>query len=190
MLAAGGSSRLGHPKQLIEFQGAPLVRRAAEAARAAGARPVVIVVGADATRVGAVVHDLEDVIVCENPDWKSGMASSLITGLNAIQEMEAVDGVLFLLVDQPLVSPETLASLIESFTSGHRIVAASYEGIVGVPAVIGREYFKELFALSGDRGAGQWLRAQGSKVHAISVVGAGLDVDSPEDLEKLLGSND
>ena len=151
---------------------------------------MVVVVGADKARVGDAVHDLKNVIVCENPNWKSGMASSLITGLNAVQEIEAVDGVLFLLVDQPLISPDTLASLIQSFWSGHRLVAASYAGIVGVPAVVGREYFKELMSLSGDRGAGQWLRAQGIRVHAIHVRDAVLDVDTPGDLEKLLGSND
>ena len=190
MLAAGGSSRLGHPKQLVEFRGVPLVRRAADAALASGALPVVVVVGADAARVAAAVHDLEGLIVCENPDWKSGMASSLVAGLNAVQEMGAVDGVLFLLVDQPLISTENLATLIQSFAAGNRLVAASYDGVVGVPAVVGREYFRELMSLSGDRGAGQWLRAQGDRVHTINVADAALDVDTPADLDKLPGSSD
>ena len=183
VLAAGGSSRLGESKQLIEYGGIPLVRRAALAALAAGAESVIVVLGADADRVGQAFGGLPNVRTVVNEDWKSGMASSLAAGLRSAAENPAIDAALILLADQPLVDAEALQEIVAAFGS-ERIVASSYSDTIGVPALLGREFFSELSELEGDRGAGGWLR-QRMDVRVIPLSAATLDIDTPDDLARL-----
>lgn len=185
MLAAGGSSRLGHPKQLVRHHGEPLVRRAAAAALAVGARPVVVVLGAGAAVIAPVLHGLAGVEVTLNPDWQRGVASSLAAGVRAVRAAGGCDGLLVLLADQPLVAAAALRPLIAAFAGGRRVVAAAYADVVGAPAVIGAERLDELLALEGDRGAGSWLRALGDAVAAVPLPVAAVDVDTPADLARL-----
>ena len=145
--------------------------------------------GAEAPRVRAAVDGLDHTIVCENPDWQSGIASSLRTGLDAVDSVKGVDGAVISLVDQPHISPQTLRELMQAFTPDCHLVASSYSGILGVPAILGREYFNELRGLSGDAGAGHWLRSQ-DNVRSVTVEGAALDIDTPGDVENLLRSSD
>jgi len=181
ILAAGASTRLGEPKQLIEHEGVTLVRRAVLAAARAGAAPVIVVLGANSQRVSDAVHDIDDVIVVDNPSWQSGIASSLAAGLSAVADS---DGALITLCDQPLVNEDSLTALIGAFARGSRIVASQYAGAIGVPVVIGREHFAELMRLEGDRGAAHWLRkAEG--VTMIPLPAAILDIDTKEDAARL-----
>lgn len=190
VLAAGGSTRLGSPKQLLVYEGEPLVRRAARAARAAGAAPVLVVVGAESIRVRAALEGLADVVVVEHARWMDGLASSLALGLRALLDAASahaapIDAVLVTLADQPHVGAPELASLIARCTAASPVVAAEYAGIVGVPIVVARTHLPELLALTGDRGAGAWLRAQGDRVTRVPVPAAAVDVDTPEDAARL-----
>ncbi|MEO7366458.1 MAG: nucleotidyltransferase family protein [Gemmatimonadaceae bacterium] len=185
VLAAGSSSRLGEPKQLIEIDGQPLVRRAVYAARNAGAYQIVVVVGAFAESVIAAVGDLTNVAFALNRDWKSGLASSLAVGVAAARRIR-LDGVLVTTTDQPLIASASLRELIKEFESGHRIVAAAYNNIVGVPAVFGAEHFDDLMTLEGDEGAGQWLRSRPDEVTTIAIDNASIDIDTPADVARLL----
>lgn len=186
VLAAGGSSRLGTPKQLVPFRGAPLVRHAAAAAAGAGARPVIVVLGAQSEKVGAAVQGLEGVVSVENEQWREGMASSIAAGVREAERIDPdCDGVLIAVADQPLVDESALRRLLDAFGSGHRVVASAYSETIGVPAVIGREHFHELLALTGDAGAGMWLRAGGAPVHRVRMPDAAIDVDCAEDAKRL-----
>ena len=187
VLAAGASSRLGMPKQLLVHEGEALVRRAARAAILAGADPVLVVLGADASRVRAALDGLAGVHVVENERWSDGLASSLAAGVRALLVAAPVDAVLVTLADQPLVGATELSALLARLGDGDddRIVAAEYAGTIGVPAVIGREHADALLALSGDRGAGAWLRSQGDRVARVPMPAAAMDVDTPDDAARL-----
>ena len=185
VLAAGASSRLGTPKQLLVHEGEPLVRRAAHAALTAGADPVLVVLGAEAPRVRAALDGLAGVHVVENERWADGLASSLAAGVRALLVAAPVDAVLVTLADQPLVGAAELSALLARFDDAHRIVAAEYAGTVGVPVVVGREHADALLALSGDRGAGAWLRSQGDRVAHVPMPAAAVDVDTPDDAARL-----
>ena len=185
ILAAGGSARMGRPKQLIEYEGQPLVARAATAARDAGADPVVVVLGAHAGEIGPVLEGLAGVTVALNPAWESGLASSLSAGLRAALRDDGWDGALVTLADQPYIGADVLRRLITAFHGGSRLVASGYQGVPGVPALFGREYAPELLTLTGDSGAGPWLRKRISELAIIPLDAALLDLDTPADAARL-----
>lgn len=185
VLAAGSSTRLGRPKQLVELEGQTLVQRAAIAAKTAGADRVFVVVGAFADEVRASVALVNDASVVFNPKWETGLASSLATGIEVAQVM-ACDGALVMTTDQALIESTSLKSLIDGFDAEHRIVASSYDGIIGVPAVFGSEHFDSLMNLKGDEGAGRWLRARADAVTQIKIDSAFVDIDTQADVDRLL----
>jgi molybdenum cofactor cytidylyltransferase len=186
VLAAGGSTRLGAAKQLVEFRGVPLVRRAAEAAIAADANPVIVVLGARATEVAGALLDLAGVHLELNERWREGLASSLVAGVSAATRLDArCEGVLIIAADQPLVDDAALRSLVEEFRAGARIVAAEYSETIGVPAIVGREHFESLLELDGDAGAGRWLRGRSDEVRRVPMPDAAIDIDGAEDVVRL-----
>ena len=184
VLAAGGSSRFGSPKQLHSFAGEPLVRRAALAALDAGASPVLVVLGAHADLVAPALDGLEVSIVM-NADWAQGLATSLAAGMRALLADPSCDGALVMLTDQPLGDAAALARLLAAFDASHRLVASASGGALGAPAVFGREHADDLLTLEGDAGAGRWLRARGDEVTCVPLAAAALDVDTPLDAAAL-----
>jgi CTP:molybdopterin cytidylyltransferase MocA len=185
VLAAGASTRLGRPKQLVLYRGEPLVRRAAAAALAVGADPVLVVLGAHALAVAPALDDLPGLRLMTHEGWAQGLASSLATGIRALGELASRDGVLVTLCDQPLVDGPALRALLAAFDGPRSIVAAEYDGTVGVPAVVGRDHLGELLQLSGDAGAGRWLRARLDTVTRVPLPDAAFDVDTLEDMTRL-----
>ena len=186
VLAAGASKRLGSPKQLMVHEGVPLVRRAAIAAVDAGANPVVVVLGANASIIEPALRGLASVTIVVNADWANGMASSLAAGLRALGDAVAYDAILVTLADQPFVDAGALKRLIAAFDNEHRLVASAYNGVIGVPAVFAREHVAELMQLEGDSGAGQWLRRRSGEVTAIPLDAGAVDIDTPADETRLL----
>ena len=128
-MAAGGSARLGRPKQLLEYEGKPLLRRAAETALASHCRPVIVVLGAQAEACAAVLSDLPVRIVV-NEGWQEGLASSIRAGLAVLErERPGVDAAILSVADQPYLTPVLLDSLIEhQRATGQKIIAAQYAG--------------------------------------------------------------
>jgi molybdenum cofactor cytidylyltransferase len=187
VLAAGASTRLGYPKQLVVHQGEPLVRRAAAAAVHAGADPVVVVLGARAGQIAPALLGLASVTTVVHQEWQAGLASSLAIGLRALGARAACDAALVTLADQPLVDAAALGRLLGAFSAERRIVASSYGDTVGVPAVFAWEYVDELAHLAGDVGAGAWLRHRRSEVTCVPFDGAALDIDTPSDVARLSG---
>ncbi|AHG89695.1 MobA-like NTP transferase domain protein [Gemmatirosa kalamazoonensis] len=185
VLAAGASTRLGRPKQLVLHDGEPLVRRAARAALDAGAEPAVVVLGAHADLVRRALDGLP-VSAVMNDAWETGMASSLRVGARAALDAGA-DAVLVTLVDQPLVDAAALRRLVAAFPGPYGVVASTYGDALGVPALFAREHAEALLHLTGDAGAGGWLRARGAAVTRVAMDEAALDVDTEGDLARLDG---
>jgi molybdenum cofactor cytidylyltransferase len=161
------------------------VRRTAVAALDAGASRVVVVLGANAATIAPALSGLASVTIAVNPDWERGLASSLAAGLSAFLADDSCDAVLVTLADQPLVDGAALRRLVTAFDDEHRIVASAYDDTIGVPAVFGREHLDDLMCLTGDRGAGSWLRARQNEVTRIPLYSAAFDIDGPSDLARL-----
>ena len=181
LLAAGGSSRLGQPKQLLRHQGTALVRRAAEAAVAVG--PVVVVLGARREDIAAELHGLT-VRCVDNPDWALGQGSSLRVGLRALPP--DVDGAVLMLCDQLRVDAAHLRALVATFERTHApIIASAYAGTRGVPALFARALFPELGALPPTDGARKLIARDPSRVVEVPLPGGEEDVDTVQDLSRL-----
>lgn len=175
---------MGRPKVLLRLSGMSLVRRAVEAARSV-CRRVIVVVGAEAERVRRELDGL-DVEVVYNPRYAEGLSGSVRRGVEAAGSVQAV---LVTLADQPLVTADDLRRLVAEYEAGGvPIVAASYGGTVGVPAVFDRSLFGELCALHGDAGAKAVIEARRSDCRVVPIPAASTDVDTPGDWERLLSS--
>lgn len=183
ILAAGASTRLGRPKQLLRFRGRTLLRHAAETALASVCRPVVVVLGAFAERLSRELAGLP-VTVAVNLQWNEGMSSSIRAGLKALApERDGPDAVVIMLCDQPLVSAQFLDRLVAIHQStGKGIVAAEYGGEGGVPALFSRAYYPDLAALSGSRGAKPLIVKYAMHAEQISLPEAAFDIDRQEDM--------
>jgi molybdenum cofactor cytidylyltransferase len=190
VLAAGGSSRLGRPKQLLEYQGKTLIRRSVEAALQANLGPVIVVLGANANVLTNHVNDLT-VSSVNNEQWETGSSSSIRAGLRQALEIQpGMSAAVFTLCDQPLVTSNDLISLGERFRSNNApIVASAYGDSFGVPALFSRELFGELMKLPGDAGAKSIIKAHIDTASLIELPSAAVDIDSFNDYEKLIGAN-
>ena len=183
VLAAGGSSRLGVPKQLLEFRGETLVRRAAKAALESVCDRVVVVVGKHAQQMRHEMDDLP-VSVVENEDWQSGISSSIRTGL---QQISSHDGVVITLCDQPFMTPAVLNELVNTHRKTRRaIVASTYGTTRGVPAFFAPELFNELASLTKDEGGRRIIASHPEKVATVEFPQGAIDIDTPADRERLM----
>ncbi len=182
VLAAGTSSRMGTPKQLLPLDGTPLLVRAVEAALASPAWPVVVVLGAHAEKIRPVLARLP-VLVVENSAWAEGMAASIRTGVTTLRQFSrALDGALIALCDQPAFSSDVIAQLVAAqHASGRSIVAARYAGRHGAPALFLREHFPALAALTGEEGARALLNGDPARVASVDLPQLALDLDTPAD---------
>jgi CTP:molybdopterin cytidylyltransferase MocA len=183
LLAAGGSRRLGAPKQLVTIDGEPLVRRAALALLETNPRQLYVVVGAMADNVYASVADLGAQRV-ECPDWSLGLSASLRAGIAALP-LET-GSALVALCDQPALDESHLARIVElSREYPDRAVASAYAGVLGVPALLPRSWFAGIANLRGDVGARELLRANAARVEAVAAPALAHDVDEPADRDGL-----
>ena len=186
VLAAGGSTRLQTPKQLLSWRGQPLIRRVVETALASLCERTIVVLGAHADRVRLVIADLP-VIIVENHHWQDGKASSIRLGVQAaLEQNDQVRGILFLTCDQPLVTGALFHDMLARFDrSGcDTVVACAYADTVGIPAVIPRRLFDPLQSLTGDEGA-QGIIASEPEVITVPFPDGAIDIDTPDDLRAL-----
>ncbi|HET6168977.1 MAG TPA: nucleotidyltransferase family protein [Terracidiphilus sp.] len=187
ILAAGASRRLGQPKQLLKYRGETLLERALRAAREAGASPVLAMLGAHFAPICAMIP-FDDAIPVLNDLWEQGISSSIHAGLSEV-EVRAPEaaGALVMSCDQPHVTAKHLRALLKSFSeqATPSIVASTYSGVQGVPAIFPRSVFSELRALRGDRGARSLLIEPPCPVIALPFAGGELDIDLPADLAQL-----
>ena len=184
LLAAGSSHRFGTDKQSTLIGQVPMLTRAACVLLDAGFDMPIVVLGSRAAEHRPLLHGLPLRLV-ENRAAASGMASSLVTGLDAAGDCDAV---VVTICDQPAVTPAHLRALVLAWRKTRRsIVASSYTGAVGVPALFAASHFSELRELSGDRGAGLLLDRHAESVYRIPLPGGELDIDTPADLTHLEG---
>ena len=193
LLAAGEGSRFGAPKALIELGGRTLAQRGVDTLRAGGADPILVVTGAAPVR-------LSGTLTVDNPEWRTGMGSSLRAALRFLQAGLGAAGepaaapvadpqaVVVVLADQPLVGAEAVARLIAAYRAGATVAVATYGGKPRNPVLLARERWPEVAELAtGDSGARTFLRARPELVTSVECgdVGRPDDIDTPEDLARI-----
>ncbi|MCM3660615.1 nucleotidyltransferase family protein [Georgenia satyanarayanai] len=186
VLAAGSGSRFGRPKAEVGYDGRTLLDRAVDACRSAELRPVVVVLGARiAPRVRLALPAHVDTVT--NTQWRTGMASSLRTGLLHLTDETDADAAVVTLVDTPSVGAEHLLRVRRVLDAARPAAVASYGGAWRTPVALGRGLWPSVVAsVSGDRGAGPWLRSHPELVIPVECgdLGPWTDIDTPEDLPR------
>lgn len=186
LLAAGTASRLGRTKQLLPFRGSTLLGRAMENAAASDLDELIVVLGHDADRIMQSL-DFSGVKTVINPDYSKGQGASLAKGLEAVSPSCA--GALFLLADQPLVTPDMINRLIKAFQdSGAPLVIPFYRGNRGNPVLVARSLFPRLLSLSADTGARSLFDEYKASILRVEfdTDAVLVDVDTVQDYEALL----
>jgi molybdenum cofactor cytidylyltransferase len=183
ILAAGESSRLGRPKQLLTFRGETLVGRAVRAAVESGCDPVVVVTG----KLDEAIRDAlrsSSALVVTNPGWQRGLGTSIHRGMQEIAD--SVDSLVILASDQPFVDASVIRALISAQEESARPIAAcKYANTLGVPALFARSCFETLLALPAAAGAKSLLASRAEELVAIEFELGAVDIDTPEDLGRL-----
>lgn len=185
VLAAGSSSRLGQPKQLLDLEGRPLLQHAIDAVEGAGLFDVVVVLGHRADDVAAAVTMSEGTRVVVNPDYAEGQATSLRTGLQAADPKSKA--AIVLLGDQPAVDAASLRALADAYERTESpIVQAAYSGRPGHPVLFDRSLWADLEAIEGDKGARDLLKDNPEWVVKVELGGeVPRDLDTWQDYERL-----
>ena len=187
ILAAGGSSRLGRPKQLLAFKGRPLLDHVVQNALSSNLGEIIVVLGAERGRV-RVLMDLSKVHVVENEQFAKGQSTSVVVALDNVDRGAA--GVLVLLGDQPGVSADVINALVAAFDGDPQsIVMPSWRGTPANPVLFGRAYFPELRQLTGDEGARDLVKQAGDRVCLVPIdQPVPQDVDTEDDYQRLIES--
>jgi molybdenum cofactor cytidylyltransferase len=187
ILAAGSSSRLGEPKQLLPFNGKSLLSQAALTALSTGLKPVVVVLGENNE---AMKKELEgmDLAIAENKNWQHGMSTSLQCGLDKARQLQPeLNAVIFMVCDQPFVTPALLQQLVKTQAeTGKWIVASSYQDTLGTPALFTQRVFPALSELAGDAGARKLIKKYGHDVATVDFPKGHIDIDTKEDYESFI----
>jgi CTP:molybdopterin cytidylyltransferase MocA len=197
LLAAGDGSRLGQPKATVDLAGSTLAERGVALLRDGGTELVLVV-------TGAIPVEIPGAVEVHNPDWLSGMGSSLACGLRALGGDRApgdgsadrrhvpgavdIEAAVIALADQPLVGTESVRRLIAAYRDGATVAVAAYAGKPRNPVLIAREHWPAVLDLvSGDAGARTFLRAHPDLVTLVECgdTGSPDDIDTPEDLARV-----
>jgi molybdenum cofactor cytidylyltransferase len=189
ILAAGSSTRMGTPKQLLTIQGKSLIRRLGEVAIASQAHPVVVVLGAYAEQIQPELCDLP-IHVIHNAHWSDGMSTSIRCGIQFLETLPMqLTAVILTVCDQPFLSTAVIDQLLAAYHAGDRaIIASEYMQTVGVPALFSRPFFPILSALNGTEGAKKVIRNYDEQVYRIPFPEGAIDLDTPEDYAAYLRS--
>ena len=186
-MAAGASTRLGQPKQLMEIDGKPLLVRVVESIRDSLDGPVVVVLGANETIIGEVLVEL-DVSTVLNPDWESGMGSSIAVAVrHLLQINDDLSGILVSVCDQPFLTAKVIEGLSEANAQQpDLIVASGYADTNGPPVIFPEELFEELGKLTGKHGAKHLLISHATKVISFPFPKGEFDLDTAQDYQNFI----
>jgi molybdenum cofactor cytidylyltransferase len=187
VLAAGASRRLGQPKQLLLLGGETLLERVLRLSSEAEAAPVFAILGAQQQRILQSIP-MRYAIPVINDRWEQGISTSIHAGLDALERfVPDAAGALILTCDQPRLTVDHLCGLMDAFAAQSEpvIVASSYAGVLGIPAVFPRIVFAHLRDLSGDKGARALLVKPPCRLIELPFSGGEVDIDEPADLNQL-----
>lgn len=191
ILAAGGSSRMGSPKQLLKWKGSNLINHTISKAIKLKAKYIFVVLGANVDLIKPEIEH-EEVRIVINHDWENGLGSSISESMNFIFKSKLdIDGLLILLADQPLIEYDHYLKLINSFFPGKKsIVATKYkDNNLGVPALFDKFYFNELRNLNSDFGAKQVISKYAKIVISNENEKSRFDIDTPQQYQDLYRAN-
>ncbi len=186
ILAAGNSSRLGKPKQLLQYKGKTLLQHIVDEAFTAQLHPVVIVTGANSELISQNIH--QSVHIAFNANWQQGMASGIAIGMKTLLAIKnTIEAIILAVCDQPFVSSELFLQLnnVQKQTN-KAIVASHYVNTMGTPVLFTQLYFSQLINLSGKGGAKQLLEIYKDDVASVSFPDGNIDIDTEDDYENLL----
>ncbi|MBL6446951.1 nucleotidyltransferase family protein [Fulvivirga sp. 29W222] len=180
ILAAGSSSRLGRPKQLLRLNGESLLQKSIKAALDVS-ETTLTVLGAHYQEIGEEIKYLKTESLF-NLDWNKGMGNSIKFGLHEIHKLHPdLNAVIIMVCDQPFVTGGLLNKMIEAYHKGHPLVASAYGNTVGVPALFDRQYFKQILKIDDKKGA-KAILGHGDAFLVPFPLG-GQDIDTPKDWE-------
>jgi molybdenum cofactor cytidylyltransferase len=187
ILAAGSSSRLGQPKQLIIYKNKPLLQNIIDHSLVLSFESKVLILGAYAGEIKENINESEFEVFI-NEEWEEGIASSIRKGVRcSLQIQPDLEHILFLLSDQPFVSSKLMQELLNTHKKqGKIITGCRYKNTVGVPAIFNKRMFRELCLLKGDRGAKGLIKKYPGKVAFVPFDLGSVDVDKPEDYRKMI----
>lgn len=187
ILAAGSSSRLGRPKQLLEYNKSTLLRNTVSEAVKVPDSFVIVVTGANKDIIEKELNSAQ-ITACFNPEWESGMASSIVKGLNEALNLNPDCGqCIFAVCDQPFVTHFIFENLINEYhKTGKGIIASSYSETLGTPVLFRQKYFDELLDLKGQEGAKKLIKKYAEDTASIPFEKGNIDIDTEEDYDKLI----
>jgi molybdenum cofactor cytidylyltransferase len=187
ILAAGNSSRLGEPKQLLEYKGYTLLRNTIMQAKLVPDAFVIVVTGAYKKNVDQELATTAAKVV-NNPNWETGMASSIAVGLQQLQLLNPqVKACIFTVCDQPFLTAQVFKDLIDSHkNTGKGIIASAYAETLGTPVLFDNSYFQELENLSGHEGARKLIQHYNDNVASVPFAKGAVDIDTLEDYNNLI----
>ena len=186
ILAAGASTRLGQPKQLLIYKGNSLIFNTVEIAVNSGCSPIIVVLGAYADLILPEISNFPVKIV-ENSNWQEGMNTSIRAGINLLQTtQEIIEAVIIMVCDQPFLSTNLIQKMIDIYyLKSNPIVASEYAGTLGVPALFSSSLFPEMLNLKTDKGAKQIINKYASQVITVDFPIGEIDIDTFTDYESL-----
>jgi molybdenum cofactor cytidylyltransferase len=190
ILAAGSSSRLGKPKQTLILNGKSLLQHAIDEGLSSACDAVLVVLGANELEILASLASPK-VVICKNPNWKQGLSTSIRCGIDELtKSFPDIKQAIIMPCDQPFVDAKLLNQLLsEKEASAKDIVACSYDGTYGTPAIFDKHVFSELQSLTGDQGAKKIILASKDRVSVIPFALANIDIDTEEDYRRVLAAN-
>lgn len=186
LLAAGNSSRLGTPKQLLNFKGKPLLINAVEEALKFSLH-VIVVTGSNADLITPLLEEY-DVVVCDNKKWSEGMSTGIVAGIHkALETDQNIDTIIISVCDQPYVSASLFRQILQvKNQSDKNIVACTYSDTIGVPVLFTKKYFNDLVSLKGDEGAKKLVKNFMDDVALVDFPQGAIDIDTADDYKKLI----
>lgn len=194
ILAAGQSARMGKPKLFLPYLNTPLIYYPVSLAVAQKFNPIIVVGGKYSKRLQLDLSEFsKQISIIHNPQYETGMSSSLKSGINAIDA--EVDGVFIFLGDQPLLSIDVVDELIHVYkqnkVKGAKIIRPRYAMQPGHPIFFEKSLFQEFQALSGDEGGKSIIKANEDKLLYVDFENTklNLDIDTPQEYESLINHN-
>lgn len=187
ILAAGSSSRLGQPKQLLAYKNSTLLKNTIKQVSSITNAVIIVVTGSNKDLIENELHSL-NLKISHNPDWQSGMSSSINKGLTDLLVLNPeCQSCIFAVCDQPYVSRIIFENLITKYQqTGKGIIASSYSETLGTPVLFDKKYFNQLLALKGQEGAKKIINKFLDDTVSIPFENGNIDIDTPEDYSKLI----